>query len=207
MGSYIVDCEEIQRQRPDDSGDMVLDIRASGEPEVFLASFAFGVVEGVMILSNQKSAIANYRSKIDEESDAGENDTSESDDSGSHNDSDEDSSAHWDQSRSAKRKAKGQPNTQAKKAKTARGKPRVLYFEWRGRETGEGEIMPDSNQGVVTFDSPQCASLTGKIDVPFISRGVHFTARKVSEIPRKFHTSWNSFSEYSYERARVGRWR
>ena len=50
-GSYIVDCEEIQRNWSAEAENITLGIGRTYEEVVFLACFDFGVVEGVMLIS------------------------------------------------------------------------------------------------------------------------------------------------------------
>ena len=45
VGSYIIDCKEIEEGFPDEAGNLSLDIRQTKEPDVFEASFDFGVLE------------------------------------------------------------------------------------------------------------------------------------------------------------------
>lgn len=70
VGSYIVDCEEIEEGWPDQANDLNLDIRQTKEPGVFEASFNFGVLEGVMIISAENSAMERYCSQLDREAES-----------------------------------------------------------------------------------------------------------------------------------------
>lgn len=53
-GRYIISCEEIEEQWPDQANDLSLDIYATSRPDVFEASFDFGVLERAMVISADK---------------------------------------------------------------------------------------------------------------------------------------------------------
>ncbi|KAH8156883.1 hypothetical protein CIB48_g11363 [Xylaria polymorpha] len=59
-----ISCDEIEGGWPDQAGDLSLDIRATDEPGVFEASFDFGILEGVMIMSTDKKKLEEYCSQL-----------------------------------------------------------------------------------------------------------------------------------------------
>ncbi|KAJ5721962.1 uncharacterized protein N7483_009896 [Penicillium malachiteum] len=81
VGSYIVDCEEIEEQWPDQADNMTIDIHPTNEPGIFKAEFDFGVLDGVMILGADEATVARYCSRVDEDDDNSEDEDEDEDDS------------------------------------------------------------------------------------------------------------------------------
>jgi hypothetical protein len=67
VGSYLVTCETIEEEWPDDVGEegMVLDIREAGQKGVYEASFDFGMAEGAMVLSSDTEALKAHINRLD----------------------------------------------------------------------------------------------------------------------------------------------
>ncbi|TVY84675.1 hypothetical protein LSUE1_G000924 [Lachnellula suecica] len=74
VGKYIIDCEEIESQWPDQADDLGLDIHQTNKPGIFEASFDFGILEGVMMISLENNTLEQYCSQLDrdDESDGDE---------------------------------------------------------------------------------------------------------------------------------------
>jgi hypothetical protein len=216
VGSYIIDCKQIEGEWPDQADDLSLDIRQTKEPNVFEASFDFGVLEGVMIISAEKNALEQYCSQLDREAQ-------------SDGDEDEDEGADWSEEEEedreeievddevdnnrkpatgSKRRAEALPGRgrPPKKSKARAAQPRTYQLKLKCRETGEGEIQYTAERGTIKFKDEKMASFIGNADLPCVGKGVPFTARKISDMPADPGDSWADYSESAYEYARVRRW-
>lgn len=188
-------------ESPGQADKMTIDIRHSQKPGVFVAAFNLGMMEGVMILSNHDSALNKYCRES--------NNGNGSDDDDEEGDSEEE----WENMELVRMlEPSPQHRTHAskdpkKKAKTPGVRSRVLTFRLRGRETGEGVIMPCTDIGKLTFDGPSCATFTAEAEISIVSGRTKFTARKIPDTPRIFVESWSDYSEAAYEYARRRRWR
>jgi hypothetical protein len=67
VGQYIVDCEKIERGY--EVKDLTLAIRATRTSGLYQASFDFGVIEGIMMLSADESMLAPYTEQYGDDSD------------------------------------------------------------------------------------------------------------------------------------------
>ncbi|KAI0097351.1 hypothetical protein GGR51DRAFT_566558 [Nemania sp. FL0031] len=194
VGTYIVDCEEIEREWPDQADDLSLDICETGEPGIYEASFDFGILEGVMIMGTDQMTVEQYCSQMDGESDD-ENDSSEEE----------------RQSGSKRKHAVAAPKSRGrgrppKKTKPSPSQSRKYHLKLRCAETMEGMIYYQPENGTITFQGNNMASFTGKASFPCVGTAVPFTARKTSDTVHGHGNSWSDYSEAAYERARVGRW-
>jgi len=100
--------------------------------------------------------------------------------------------------------------TTTKKARTAETHPRRLYFLWRGRETGEGEIQLDhdrSNRGWIEFTDDNCLEFHGVINGGFLGENVKWSGYKVGGSSAPFRRAWNDYSEEQYDHESIARWR
>ena len=155
VGSYIIDCRQIEGEWPDQANDLSLDIRQTKEPNVFEASFDFGILEGIMIISAEKTALQQYCSQLDREaqSDLDEDEGEEEDE-------------HRYQNRKpaagSKRRAGASPShgPPPKKSKATAAQSRTYLLKLKCRETGEGEIQPDSESGTIIFTDEKLVSFT-----------------------------------------------
>ena len=73
-----------------------------------------------------------------------------------------------------------------KKAKTGYPDkpPFRIYFQWGGRETGEGEIQPDhddGNVGHIDFPDTACTRFEGQAELRSIGSAVRFSGYKISD--------------------------
>lgn len=218
VGSYIIDCEEIEQQWPDQSDNLNLDILPTEDPNVFEADFEFGVLEGVMVISTEESAILNYCVERNREADREhywdeeeeEDDDNDDDEDDDEQDDDDDEVGYNEKpTKGTKRgavtpKGRGQPS---KKVKTASAQCLTYMLRSRCRETGEGTIYSQDQPGSITFKGGNLASFTAVAALPCVGQHVKFTGRKISGVAAHSGTSWNDYSEHQYERERVGRWR
>ncbi|KAF7131075.1 hypothetical protein CNMCM5793_004062 [Aspergillus hiratsukae] len=194
VGTYIVDCETIEREWPDMADDLSLDIHRTDTPRVFKADFDFGVLEGVMIICSEKSALVEYCAQAD----------------GSEEETDDEDSvpAKENVKLGAKRNPPAsKPMTRPKKYKAGQDQPRKYLLKLKCRETGEGMIHFQASNGTINFKDKTLASFEGVADFPGVGQGVSFFARKISDLPRLSGNDWTDYSERQYETERVNRWR
>ncbi|KAI9053497.1 hypothetical protein LZ554_002452 [Drepanopeziza brunnea f. sp. 'monogermtubi'] len=197
VGSYIIDCEVIEKGYLERTEDLSLEIRQTKEPGVFEADFDFGILEGMMIMSTEENILEQYCSQLDRDAGAEEEDDSEEDE--------EDEDDDRKPTASSKRKAG---------ASTGRGRPKKSKVEasltyvvrLKFREMAEGEVHYTAEKGTIQFDGKSLVSFDGKVDLPCVGEDVPFTARKISDSPASSGRVWADYSESAYEYARVGRW-
>ena len=81
----------------------------------------------------------------------------------------------------------GNPN------KKARPNAPGLYFplRFRGRETGEGDVLPDPRRGYIEFTDGSYASFRGVVDISHVGDGIEFTGWKVDGVPQRRAKPWN----------------
>jgi hypothetical protein len=218
VGSYIIDCKQIEEEWPDRAGDLSLDIRQTKEPNVFEASFDFGVLEGVMIISAEKNALEQYCSQVDREAESDGDEDEDEDEEGDWSE-EEDKDGEKDKvenkvennrkpTTGSKRRAEALRGhgPQPKKSKARAAQPRIYLLKLKCRETGEGVIQFTEKRGTIKFEDENLASFIGKANLPCVGQGITFTARKISDAPACPGNSWADYSERAYEYARVRRW-
>ncbi|KAF3012312.1 hypothetical protein E8E14_001206 [Neopestalotiopsis sp. 37M] len=206
VGSYIIDCEEIEKEWPDQADDLNLDIRPTEGPDVFEADFEFGVLEGVMVISLKENAILDYCAKLDREADKeyywdheeDDNDNDDDEDDDEQDDDDDELGYREKPTTGTKRgavapKGRGQPS---KKVKTASAQCLTYMLRSRCRETGEGMIYFQDEPGTITFKGGNLASFTAVAALPCVGRHVKFTGRKISGVAAHSGSSWNDYSEH-----------
>jgi len=215
IGSYIIDCEEMEKGFPGDAGDLTFVIRQTKNPDVFEGSFEFGILEGVMIISADKNTLEQYCSQLDHETESAgeEDDSDDSDERGDWSeDEDEDGEEHEAENdrqptTGSKRKAENLKEPLPKKFKAGAALPLTYLLRLKCRETGEGMIESTAQKGTIKFKDEFLASFTGEANLPYVDDKVFFTARKISSAPAGSRYSWAQYSESAYEYARVNRWR
>lgn len=152
--------------------------------------------------------MAEPESHSDSASDCGSPDDDDDDD-------DEEEESDRDQKHKGKKRlAKAVSNEKAhgagpgaKRGKMMPSLSRRVYYRLRGRETGEGQILPDIESGHLDFMSDRCAKFEGLADYfPYVGKNVEFRGFKVSDKPRKKPDDWDAFSYQAYEYARKARW-
>ncbi|KAH8683847.1 hypothetical protein BGZ61DRAFT_455347 [Ilyonectria robusta] len=203
-GSYIVQCLPVSNGWSETRDiTFTLDV-CRGTKGTLIADFQFGIIEGTMLLGLSDEVLDNIAEP-----------ESHSDDCGSPDDDDDEEEPDQDQKgKGKKRLAKAVSNEKARGAghDAKRGKmmpslSRRVYYRLRGRETGEGQILPDIESGHLDFMSDRCARFEGLADYfPYVGRNVEFRGFKVSDKPRKKAADWDAFSYQAYEYARKARW-
>jgi hypothetical protein len=193
VGSYIVDSEAFEDYYGTGRTDELrLDIHKTDTPGVFQAEFDFGVLEGVMILCADEDTLNEYC--MDSDDDDEESEASDSDEEG--------------YAVGSKRKATKPKAPKKKKSKPRAGKKdsRKYLLKLKCRETGEGEIHYEAEDGSIEFDDNNLASFEADADFPIVGSGISFTARKISDKPSPSERDWADYSERQHEIERVGRW-
>ncbi|KAF4473228.1 hypothetical protein FAGAP_13339 [Fusarium agapanthi] len=168
-----------------------------GERNSLRANFDIGIIKGTMLLSNDKETLDDL---VGADNDSG---TEESDDS----ENEEETKKGCKRSMKKGRKGanKGRP---AKQKKITTLLPVRVLYRLRGKETGEGNILPDTEAREIDFLSDDCTKFSGvAYELPYVGSSVEFSGYKISNKPKGFATSWYDCSEAAYERARIGRWR
>ncbi|KAI1089209.1 hypothetical protein F5B19DRAFT_384483 [Rostrohypoxylon terebratum] len=210
VGSYIINCSTIETGYLDNPNhEMKLRICQPDVHGCFHASFDFGVIEGMMILSDQQSTLNEYCTWLENEAMPGHGeywDEDEGEDEYEDEDEDEDEETYGHQpATNAKRKTAFADYASYKSMKGPGEQSRKLFFKWKGRETETGMVLYQAKKGSIIFDDAEFSTFTGKIKVEFVEKTVLFSARKISGIGRPCG-SWNDYSEAAYEWGRVGRW-
>lgn len=132
-----------------------------------------------MMLSSDKSILGLFCAH-EEHGDDSDNEDDDVEDDGQDRNSDDETAV------GSKRKAtSGRPRRRPpKKAKAAgTGKPRKYFLRLKSRDTSTGEIHLIAEKGTIKFNRPDLSSFTREANMCSISRGIIFTARKISAIP------------------------
>lgn len=198
IGSYIVDSKEIKDQWPDAAEDMSIDIHATDTPGVFQGDFNFGVAEGVMFLCADESTLKEYCSRP--EHDRGDEWYDSEDEETDEND------LQMNPEQGTKRSSKtSKSSQQTKKPKVEKGQALNYFLQLKSRETGEGQIDYQPNEGTLEFHDGRLVSFSGDTDLSHVGE-CSFFARKVSDVPHPSGENWSNFSERAYNYASVARW-
>jgi hypothetical protein len=213
IGSYIIDCKHFDEgEWGDRAGDLSLDIRQTKEPNVFEASFDFGVLEGVMIISAEKNALEQYCSQLNEAESEGEKDE-EGDWSEEEDEDREKIEVEYKVENDRKPTIGSKRRAEAlqghgpppKKSKARAAQPRIYLLKLKCRES-EGMIHSTEERGTIRFRDESLGSFIGKANLPCVGRAVPFSGRKISDTPACPSNSWADYSEAAYEYERVRRW-
>ncbi|RYO79484.1 hypothetical protein DL762_008142 [Monosporascus cannonballus] len=179
VGQYIIDCEEIESNWPDLAEDMTLAIHATPTPGIYQASFDFGVIEGIMMMSCDESILDRFcaQQEHDDDSDNGDDDEEDSQDENT-----DEKTAVGSKRKATASKAKatsGRPRGRPpKKAKAAgASKLRKYFLRLKSRDADTGEVHPRAEKGTIKFSGQDLSSFTGEANMGCIGRGVIFTAR------------------------------
>ncbi|KAF5566769.1 hypothetical protein FPHYL_3711 [Fusarium phyllophilum] len=181
QGSYIVKCDPV----------------TDGDGNSLRANFDFGIVTGAMFLPNDKETLDDL---VESDDGSGTEDSEDSED---------EEETKKGRKRSIKKETKGaNKGRPAKKKKSVTPLSRRVFYRLRGKETSEGEILPDAEAGEIDFLSDDCTKFSGvAYEFPYVDSSVEFSGYKISNTPKGFPRNWNDYSEAAYERARIGRWR
>jgi hypothetical protein len=215
VGSYIINCKELEEGWLDQPHDLSLDIRQTKEPGIFEASFDFGVLEGVMIISVERNILEQYCSQLDVEDESRWDEywnekVDEDEDEEKDEDKDEnENNVESDRNLGSKRKAEAPCGSGrlAKVSKCGAAQPRTYLLRLKCRETGEGEIQHKPEKGSIKFKDQNLAGFIAKANLPCVGHAVPFTGRKISDTPSSSRNSWADYSARAHGYARVGRWK
>lgn len=200
IGSYVVDSQYLTKTWGSDADDLRLDIHKTDTPGVFQANFEFGVYEGIMMICTQKEVLEEHCLEADRRTVFSEDEEDEEDY--------ELESEGRTLASGSKRKATGtQGNKKAKKHQSESTNSLKYQLKMRCRETGEGEIQTDTEDGTLKFDDENLVHFVGEAMIPCWGAHFSFTARKISNRPSASEKNWGYYSEkrHDYEAAR--RWR
>ncbi|KAH8699091.1 hypothetical protein BGW36DRAFT_377269 [Talaromyces proteolyticus] len=196
-GSYVVRCEPLEGYY-DEGAIITLNIMQPSSIHGTTAVFDFGMIEGTMLLALSHDALEPLRLEMDVDSDEEELDR----------ESDSD-----DYTGNRKRKKKESNNTNQIQIKRRLGEtpvPNRLYFQWAGRETGNGEIQTDPDNkhtGYLDFNEGK-TSARGEFLYPafFLNEKVKLEIYKVADQPSGTPARWSSFSEKQWDYECDARW-
>ncbi|CAH0027133.1 unnamed protein product [Clonostachys rhizophaga] len=211
VGHYIVDCEEIE-QGWDDVKDLNLDINETDQDGIFRVVFDFGILVGVMLICADKRKLNAHVSYLGAEYESDERDTEESESDEEEHAEDENQGEIDDMSEEANRgsgtrgrkrksQASAPPHKRRKKSRMVGVQPFQYFIKFRCRETGEGELYPEPEDGTLRFKDKRMAAFLGKVDMPCVGGQIPFAARKISNLPRPNGKSWSDYSDSEYEYA------
>ena len=202
-GTFSVRCDEFASQWPEDASNFHL--RFTGAR---FAIFNLGVLEGVMRFGiTHKSATSDG---FDSEDDYKDSESEHEETSLLKNPK--------SSSKNPKKRSLTSPGSaipalkRVKLPPTTTSSPLRLYFQWRGRETGEGVIQLDSdknpaNTGYIEMSDKRCVAFSGVANFGFAGEKVRFEGFKTQLLGGPLTMKWESLSEDAYERERVARWR
>ncbi|KAL9621916.1 MAG: hypothetical protein Q9160_003737 [Pyrenula sp. 1 TL-2023] len=210
-GSYMIRSTKFE-ERFDEVDIMTLDIH-NLQPGAFKASFDFGVLEGTMLLAAHEDLLYEVMAKLERDEESSDDGDDSDEDNGDGDESeDEDGSTNPILDGMKKRKASTQSSLiQERAIKKAKERPeRTLRFhlQWRGVETGEGDIQHDpsnGHSGHLEFTDDTFTRFEGEASFAFVGSWIKFSGYKVGNIPVTEPEEWCMYSEMEHERARGGR--
>lgn len=180
VGIYEVKCSAVENDWPQQAQEMELSITTAEEsPLGLIAGFELGILEGTMLIATDKTKLNKF---VDEMS-KGEGRRRY------HHGNGEISGGYCDIDNS------GEDTS------------RRVYFRWRGRETGEGEIHSnDRTQGGYIDFSPDNTTFEAYGGFPALGEKCKFTGSKLDDESYE-PEPWSNFSPEMAEAARVDRWK
>ncbi|RSL53514.1 hypothetical protein CEP54_010386 [Fusarium duplospermum] len=208
IGSYIVKCDAVSDGWSSMS-DFTMDI-CEGKGGTLMADYYFGIIKGAMLLSQNEETLDALTGAGDD-SDDGSGDVSDSEESDDDDEEEEDDDDERPKTKKRMPKHIGASKKGAasasKRRKLTPSLARRVYYRLRGLETGEGQILPDSEPGHLDFIGDSCTKFVGlAYYFPYVGKNVEFRGYKVSDVPKRRAAGWDDFSWGSYESARRGRW-
>ncbi|KAK3687513.1 hypothetical protein B0T22DRAFT_510245 [Podospora appendiculata] len=212
IGRYIINCKSIREGWPDMARRMTMAVRIADDEStngIYEAVFDFGVFEGMMILSADKTALNEYCSLLESRNetrcDVDEDEESQFEDSHDEESQSEDSQDE-ESNAGTTRKATSGSGQPPENKRDSSANCREFFFYLKCSDPGIGEIGFILEKGKLKFGGFMLASFTGTMDLLCVGSEVTFTGYKMSALPPKFYASWEDYSEAEYERPRVGRW-
>ncbi|KAI0206053.1 hypothetical protein F4808DRAFT_470933 [Astrocystis sublimbata] len=203
IGRYMIDCEYIERGWDHQAEGMSLDISATDEPGIFVASFDFGFAEGVMMMRIDREKLEMYCIQLDiDANNSGDEHTDDTDDYNDY-DTDTDYGSDYD-SDYDDYDTDSTDNTDYKKE--TRTGSRDFYIKLKFVETVQGEIIPWSEDGTITFKDGNMVEFCGMANFTSVGYDVQFTGQKVSDDVVGQAKSWSDYSTSAYDMIPYRRW-
>lgn len=176
-GGYAVTCKAIADEWPNvRSDEFGLDISESATPGVYEASFDFGILEGVMVLSAEERLLEAHIEKLEDDDGQSGSETS---------------------SRAEEKKAPAA-------ADTSTGKP-TFQLQWRGATDSNRERQKYSGPycGEITFTTKTFKKFSGTVDLAFVGGDVKIEGKRVTDESNGDASEWNDYGESSYRSGAV----
>lgn len=195
-GTYIIKCDAMGSYSSEWSSVNNMRLRiTNGARQGWVGIFDFNAIEGIMLLDKTKEGLASRVEGLKE------NDSFNGEDPDDFDSEQEQYNSRQTIGKKRKAVTAGQSSRASKTQKQSKATGGTVFLQWRGQETGEGEIQLDqSNQHVGQL------KFSGTADFGFVGEEVHFEGYKIGILGGHATRSWNDYSEDVYERARVGRW-
>jgi hypothetical protein len=169
-----------------------------GKGNSLRANYDFRIITGAMLLYNDEETLDDPVGDSDDNS--GTDDSAESEDK-----------EHTKSGGKRNLKKDTEGKTKCRPAKKKRIMPSLSrrdIYRLRGEETGEGEILSDTEAGEIDFLNDDCTKFSGlSCELPYVGSSIDLDRYKISNAPKGFVKNWNDYSGAAYERARMGRWR
>ena len=199
-GIYVIKCDEMGSYSSGISYNNTMRLRIlEGQRQGCVGIFDFGVITGIMLLDESKERLASRVVSLDktpkyhgDDSGSQTDDSIHTDDSGQT----DDSSNELDASR--KRKAKSMQASQPRKKKQSKGKGGTVFLQWRGAESGEGEIQLDAaneHVGQLKFSDDDGHEFEGTANSGFIGRKIRFQGYRIQGLRGPATRWWKDYSE------------
>lgn len=225
-GEYIVKCDALV-SASNQANRMRL--RITKGPQGWIGIFEFDVLEGIILLGESLMDVASRAStkagkqKYGSDSSISADQKPEEDqDSSEDQDSEEDQSCEEDQeseevtyssatvSKERKARSTDRPSRPNKHQKQTKSPTRKVHLQWRGTESGEGEIQLDPNNkhvGYLEFLDNSGMTFKGTASFAFLGNKIRFHDYKIGWSGGLASRSWGDYSMAAYEEARARRWR
>ena len=209
-GRYLVECPEIEEGWSCGALYMTIVLDEENKGRV-VAEFDFGILEGIMRLRQVDEEPLPHGDDVDSEGEdyCYDDDVDDDDDDGAYGYS-------FNPSTSRKRKrstAQSQPKHLQPQAKKLKPRPPPtsteklkLLFQWRGRETGEGEIQLGPDQGYIEFEDPDCTTFTGLMNSEYFTKAKLRGYQVARSDGKRIKAAWRDFSERAHHRESIRRW-
>ena len=212
-GTYVINCDEMGSYSSEIPCNNTMRLRIiESQSEGCVGIFDFGVITGIMLLDESKERLASRALSLDRKSESEYRYEMQDDSSGQTDDSSQMDDSGNELDASKKRKAEPVEETSRPRKKQRQSKDNnggTVFLQWRGEESGEGEIQLDvANEhiGQLNFSDNDGFEFEGTADFGFVGREIQFQGYKVQSFGGPATRSWNDYSEAAYESARVARW-
>lgn len=205
VGTYIVDCEEIERDYHN-TDDLGLSITSTPLPGIYQATFDFGILEGVMMLSADEYMLSYFSEKKLSASNTGTVDAGSASEVGSDIKVDKEAQEVLPPAVPKRKSYHELPLKEVKIESDSSGSsaPIKLHLCMRSRDRS-GEINPIPDLGTATANA-DFTVLTAKADMVCVGQGVPFRARKISDTPEWPSARWEDYGYAASDYACSARW-